>query len=168
MGALAAVIFDFDGVIADCRTGTILPGAAEFVRHAATAVPLAIASGATTREIESLLGEHGLVGLFQAIVGADQTARSKPSPDPFLEALHRIASKGTPPVPARTVAIDDSVWGLVAARTAGLRCVGVGAGDRVADLRPHAELVIAGLHTLTLDTLDNLVGATGRDSSHAR
>jgi beta-phosphoglucomutase-like phosphatase (HAD superfamily) len=160
MPALAAIVFDFDGVIADCRRGVLLPGAAAFVRTAARAVPVAIASGAVTSEIVDLLGRNNLVAVFSAIVGADQTARSKPSPDPFLEALHQIEAAGHPVHASWSVAIDDSVWGLVAARTAGLRCVGIGGADRYAALAPHAELIVGGLHELTLDTLGNLVRAS--------
>ena len=161
MRRLAAIIFDFDGVIADCRIGALLPGAADFVRAAASLVPIGIASGAHTREIESLLHDHGLDGVMTAVVGIDQAARSKPSPDPYLEALHRIVATGRLAEPGDTVAIDDSLWGLVSASTAGLCCVGVAATpDRRHELSPHARLVVPGLHALTLDTLDTLIRTT--------
>lgn len=156
---LEAIVFDFDGVLFDCRRSLILPGAAQFVRQAAAAVPVAIASGAMTEDIETQLAAHGLDGLFTAIVGADQTARSKPSPDPFLEALHRLRAAGHRIDAARTVAIDDSLWGLVAARTAGLRVVGVADATRRVNLAAHAELVVPSLEAVTLDTLDTLVSA---------
>ena len=159
MHSVAAIIFDFDGVVADCHRHTLLPGAAAFVALAAQAVPIAIASGAMTSEIQGLLAEHGLDHAFTAIVGADQTARSKPSPDPYLEALHRIAAAGHRVDAWRTVAIDDSVWGLVAARTARLRAVGVARDERRSELAPYAELVVPGLDGLTLATLDTLVRA---------
>jgi beta-phosphoglucomutase len=157
MRALSAIIFDFDGVVADCQRGTLIPGAAAFVRAAAREVPIGIASGAMTHEIEELLQAHHLRDAFVAVVGVDQTARGKPSPDPYLEALHQLGAAGHRIDPARTVAIDDSVGGLVAARTAHLRCVGVARADRRDQLAPHAELVVSGLDHLTLDTLDTLV-----------
>lgn len=157
MAGLDAIVLDFDGVIANCRDAVLLPGAAAFVREAAARVPLGIASGAVTRDIEQLLDRHRLRSAFVAIVGADQTRRSKPAPDPFLEALHRIAAAGHRVEPAHVVAIDDSVWGLVAARTAQLRCVAVADGRRAAELTPHADLVVSGLDALTLDMLATLV-----------
>lgn len=157
MRTLSAVIFDFDGVIADCQRSVLLPGAEQFVRAVARVVPIGIASGAHTHEIEALLDEYGLRAEFTAVIGIDQSLRSKPSPDPFLETLHRFTAAGHAVDPTRTVAIDDSVWGLVAARTARLRCVGVAAADRREELAPHAELVVSGLDALTLDTLDTLV-----------
>jgi beta-phosphoglucomutase-like phosphatase (HAD superfamily) len=163
MRALAAIIFDFDGVVADCRHGVLLPGAADFVRAAARRVPLGIASGAMTREIDEILDAHGLREIFAAVVGVDRSPRSKPSPDPYLAALRGIASLGHVVDPDRTVAIDDSVWGLVAARAARMRSVGIARGDRCAELAPHADLVVAGLDALSLDTLDTLVQEPGKD-----
>ena len=160
MAALSAIVLDFDGVIADCRRGTLLPGAAEFVRSAARVVPLAIASGATTRQIVELLDSEDLTGCFAAIIGVDQTLRTKPSPDPFLEAMHRMTGEAGAIEASHSVGIDDSVAGLIAARTAGLHCVGIADAARASDLAPHAELIVAGLHTLSLDMLDTLVRGT--------
>lgn len=157
MRHLEAIVFDFDGVIADCQNGVLLPRAAQFVHEAAGQCPLGIASGAVTREIEGLLDQYNLRDAFAAIVGADQAPRSKPAPDPYLEALHRIERAGHRVTPARSVAIDDSVWGLVAARTAQLRCVGVRPPGRTTNLAPHAELIVSGLDELTLDMLVTLV-----------
>ena len=139
------------------RGEMLFPGAAGFIRDAAAAVPIAIASGALTPEIEEILERAGLRELFLAVVGADQTARSKPSPDPYLEAVHRIRAAGHAIDPSRTVAIEDTMWGLVSARTARLRCVAVTNTCRAEELAPHAELVVSGLSALSLDALDTLV-----------
>lgn len=140
----------------------LFPGATDFIRLASAEVPIAIASGALTHEIHEILDRVSLRGAFTAIVGADQTSRSKPSPDPYLEAVRRIAAAGHQVAPARTVAIEDSVWGLVSARTAGLRCVAVTTTYEAGELQPHAELVVAGLHALTLDALVTLVEEPAR------
>jgi beta-phosphoglucomutase-like phosphatase (HAD superfamily) len=135
----------------------LFPGAADFIRSAAAVVPIAIASGALTHEIEHVLEKTGLRTLFPVIVGADQTERSKPNPDPYLTAFARLrAHSGQDLVPWRSVAIEDSKWGLVSARAADLRCVAVTNTYSAAELRPDAELVVAGLHTLTIAALDAL------------
>jgi beta-phosphoglucomutase-like phosphatase (HAD superfamily) len=139
------------------RGQMLFPGAEQFLRAAAAEVPIAVASGALTHEIEEILGRAGLRALFTTVVGADQTARSKPSPDPYLEAFSRITAAGHAVEPWRTVAIEDSVGGLVSAGTARLRCVAVTNTCRAEELAPHAELVVSGLDALTLDTLDRLV-----------
>jgi beta-phosphoglucomutase len=138
------------------RGEMIFKGAADFIRAAHAAVPTAIASGALTHEIEDVLDRAGLRQQFLTIVGADQCARTKPSPDPYLEAVHRLRVAGHDVDSARTVAIEDSVWGLVSARTAGLRTVAVANTYGHDELTAHAELVVAGLHVLTLEALDRL------------
>ena len=135
----------------------LFPGAADFIRAAAAAVPIAIASGALTHEIEEVLERAGLRPLFPVIVGADQTEHSKPHPDPYNAAFDRLRShSGRDLLAQRTVAIEDSRWGLVSARAAGLRCVAVTNTYSEAELRADAELVVPGLNTLTLDALDAL------------
>ncbi|HYE87693.1 MAG TPA: HAD family phosphatase [Vicinamibacterales bacterium] len=136
----------------------LFPGAASFIRAAAAAdVPIAIASGALTHEIEDVLDRAGLLPLFPVIVGADQTERSKPHPDPYQTAFARLrAHCGRDLTAWRSVAIEDSRWGLVSARGADLRCVAVTNTYSEAELRADAELVVAGLHALTLDALDAL------------
>jgi len=135
----------------------LFPGAADFIRTAAAAVPIAIASGALTHEIEEVLDRAGLRSLFKAIVGADQTERSKPHPEPYQTAFDRLRLlTGRDLIPWRSVAIEDSRWGLASARAADLRCVAVTNTYKADELRPDAELVVAGLHALTLDALDTL------------
>ena len=135
----------------------LFPGAADFIRTAAAAVPIAIASGALTHEIEEILDRAGLRSLFKAIVGADQTERSKPHPEPYQTAFERLRLlTGRDLIPWRSVAIEDSRWGLASARAADLRCVAVTNTYKADELRPDAELVVAGLHALTLDALDTL------------
>jgi beta-phosphoglucomutase len=135
----------------------LFPGAADFIRAAAAAVPIAIASGALTHEIEDVLERAGLRSLFPIIVGADQTERSKPDPEPYQTAFMRLRSlTGRDLQPRRSVAIEDSKWGLVSARGADLRCVAVTNTYSAAELRDDAELVVSGLNTLTLEALDDL------------
>jgi beta-phosphoglucomutase len=136
----------------------LFPGAADFIRAAvAAAVPIAIASGALTHEIEDVLERAGLLPLFPVIVGADQTEHSKPHPEPYQAAFARLrAHTGRDLMARRTVAIEDSRWGLVSARDAELRCVAVTNTYSEAELRADAELVVAGLHSLTLEALDAL------------
>jgi beta-phosphoglucomutase len=135
----------------------LFPGAADFIRTAAATVPIAIASGALTHEIEEILERADLRSLFPVIVGADQTERSKPHPEPYQTAFDRLRLlTGRDLIPWRSVAIEDSRWGLLSARGAELRCVAVTNTYSAAELRPDAELVVAGLHQLTLAALDSL------------
>jgi HAD superfamily hydrolase (TIGR01509 family) len=139
------------------QAGSVLfPGAAAFIRQAAAAVPIAIASGALRHEIDEILEPAGLAGLFQTIVASGDTPQSKPSPAPYLLAFERLRQSTGCDLQARgCVAIEDSRWGLESARGAGLRCVGVTNSYPPAQLG-DVELVVSGLDALTLEQLEEL------------
>jgi HAD superfamily hydrolase (TIGR01509 family) len=143
--------------------GSVLfPGAVEFIREAADAVPIAIASGALRHEIEEILHAAGIAPLFRTIVASGDTLESKPSPAPYQLAFeHLRAETGEALDPRRIVAIEDSRWGLESARGAGLRCVAV-TNSYPADELTGAELVVSGLKDLTLDALDRLCAGARR------
>jgi beta-phosphoglucomutase len=134
----------------------LFPGAADFIRASAASVPIAIASGALPHEIREIVGAAGLLDRFSVIVGSGDTPESKPSPQPYLLAFAQLRTlSGRDLDPARTVAIEDSRWGLASARRAGLRCVGVTTSYPAHEL-PGAELTVSGLADLTLEMLDAL------------
>ena len=138
----------------------LFPGAADFIRAAATEVPLAIASGAMRHEILDIVDGAGLGHLFVAIVAAGDTPESKPSPAPYVLAFERLRQHtGRDLDRQRCVAVEDSRWGLESALGAGLRCVGV-TNSYSADELGHAELVVGGLDVLTLSELDRLCAKT--------
>jgi beta-phosphoglucomutase len=143
------------------RAGEVLfPGAAAFIRQAAAAVPVAIASGAQRHEIEEILEATGLLRSFSIIVAAGETVRGKPFPDPYARAFQLLNEAKGGLSKNRCVAIEDSRWGLESARTAGLRCVGVTNSYPASEL-PGADLVVDGLKVLTLPMLDELITTGG-------
>jgi beta-phosphoglucomutase-like phosphatase (HAD superfamily) len=120
MARRKAVIFE--DVLA---TVAFFPGVPELVRRLASEVPLAIASGARREEIEAILQAGGLRDPFRAIVGADDVARGKPDPEPYLTAAERLRPHAPGLRAEDCVAFEDSVPGILAARTAGMKVVAV-------------------------------------------
>jgi beta-phosphoglucomutase len=134
----------------------LFPGAASAVRRASAAMPIAIASGARVEEIRRVLDREQLADCFTAVVAAEDTAVSKPAPDPYLRAVALLAPAFGGRLDAfECVAIEDSHWGLESARAAGLRTVAVTHTYEAADLR-SADLVIASLDELDLNALARL------------
>ncbi|HRJ72128.1 MAG TPA: HAD family phosphatase [Terrimicrobiaceae bacterium] len=81
-------------------------------------LPLAIASGGHREMVEATLRAINIIGMFDAIVCAEDCERGKPFPDPFLEAARRIN------VPAEDCLVfEDSPTGVEAAKAAGMRYV---------------------------------------------
>jgi len=136
----------------------LFPGAADAIRRAAAAMPLAIASGALGPEIRRILNRADLTRHFAAIVSAEDTPASKPAPDPYIRAVELLREQISGPSlqPSECIAIEDSRWGLESARAAGLRTVGVTNSYDAAELG-LADLVIGSLTDLNLDDLRRLV-----------
>jgi HAD superfamily hydrolase (TIGR01509 family) len=142
------------------QSGAVLfPGAIEFIREAAAAVPIGIASGAQRHEIVEIISGAGIADLFATVVASGDTPESKPSPGPYQLAFERLcAAAGQRLDPRRSVAIEDSRWGLESAQGAGLRLVGVTTSYPAHELG-GAELIVSGLDELTLSALDRLCSA---------
>lgn len=112
---------------------------------------LAIASGAFRSEIESILdGQPGLRESFATIVSADDHVAGKPSPEPYLEALRQLEIEA-----GSAVAVEDSPWGLAAAREAGLRTIALTTSYDASVLT--ADRVIASIADLTVDIVTSVV-----------
>ncbi|MFY9611735.1 MAG: HAD family phosphatase [Blastocatellia bacterium] len=134
----------------------LFPGAVGLIRRASERFVLAVASGALTREVELILRTAGVSECFNAIVGAEDVARSKPHPDPFLEALKRINAGSAAQIwPSECLVIEDSIHGIQAARAAGMRCLAVTNSYR-REMFAEAERVVATLEDLPLGQLELL------------
>ena len=94
--------------------------------------PTCVASSSTHERLRFTLGRTGLLERFDGrIFSAADVANGKPAPDLFL---HAAASLGADP--ARCAVVEDSVYGVQAARAAGMRAYGYAGGltahDRLA------------------------------------
>jgi len=99
----------------------VLPGVRERIAEARAAdLKLAVASSSERSWVEGLLGKHYLLGVFDAIVCADDVTQTKPAPDLYLEALRRIEVH-----PTEAIALEDSEHGAAAARAAGMYVIAV-------------------------------------------
>jgi HAD superfamily hydrolase (TIGR01509 family) len=136
----------------------LFPGAADTIRRAAAAVPLAIASGALGAEIRRVLDGADLTRYFGAIVAAGDTRVSKPAPDPYQRAVALLSEAiGEPTLPAADcVAVEDSRWGIASARAAGLRTVGITSSYGPDEL-VEADIVIGSIRDLDLASLQRLL-----------
>jgi beta-phosphoglucomutase len=150
------------------RQSLLFPGAAACIRMFAARVPLAIASGALEPEIASVLAHAGLTGCFEAIASASDGVRGKPAPDLYLLAIVKLRERlkgGTSAAllnAASCVAIEDSHWGLEAARRAGLKRVAVTHTYSASELT-SADLIVDRLSDLTVSNVEEIL----RDNGHA-
>ena len=115
-----------------------VPGAIEFVRWARTRFRLALATSATARNRAEALKLLGIADCLEAVVDAATSHRPKPDPEIFLIAMSKLGLKA----PDCWV-IEDSVYGLRAAKAAGCVAVGITTTfDRATLSQAGADLAI--------------------------
>lgn len=96
-----------------------VPGIEKFVEKLhSMKMKKAIASGSRRRVIETITKRMGLINYFDTIIGAEDTQKKKPHPEPFLLAAERIKIK-----PENCLVLEDSPNGFQAAKSAGIPCV---------------------------------------------
>ena len=104
----------------------IFPGVLEFLETIQGKFHTAIGSGALTGEINLILGSKNLSEFFDFVIGADDTENPKPSPEVYLKCLERlIRDYDSTITAAQCVVFEDSPHGVLAAKRAGMRCVGI-------------------------------------------
>lgn len=138
----------FEGLIGS--GATLYPHVAVCIATLAATFPLAVASGSFREEIERVLDGAGLRQHFSAIVGAADAPRSKPHPAPYLEAARRLNAH-----PSNCVAIEDSMWGLDSARSAGMHTIAITNSYPAEQLT--ADLIVSGAHEITPQVIESLL-----------
>ena len=126
------------------------PGILEYLEDArALGLKVAIVSSSTQDWINRHLARLERAEHFDAIVAADHdTARAKPAPTLYLEALDRLELG-----PEEAIAFEDSPNGIKAAKAAGIFCVAIPNGVTAALGFDEADLVVDSLADLPLRTL---------------
>lgn len=81
---------------------------------------LALASSSSDQAIQKMMEETGLEGYFSCVVSGKMFRESKPNPEIYL---HTLLSLGLPAKDC--VAVEDSTYGIQAAKAAGLQVVAV-------------------------------------------
>lgn len=81
---------------------------------------LAVASGSIPKFIDMILKKLDIKDRFSAIVSAIEVKNGKPAPDIFLYTAKKLKIH-----PKDCVVIEDGVNGMVAAREAGMKCIGL-------------------------------------------
>lgn len=126
-----------------------LPGVLNWLQRLADAgVPCGIGSSTARANIDLSISLIGCAPFFRSIVSAEDVMRGKPAPDIFLNVALRLDVP-----PERCVVFEDAIFGLQAARSAGMRCVAVTTTHPVDLLAPHADRVVRRLDELSIDEL---------------
>lgn len=119
-------------------------------------IPMAICSGALLSEIELLLDDANLRQYFETIVSAEHVRKGKPHPEGFLRALKRLNKNRKKQISAnQCIVIEDSLWGLQAAKAAKMHAIAV-TNSYDAEQLQLAEKIVDKLSDLSIDDLRQL------------
>jgi len=138
---------------ASARELKLVPGFTEFLLQLdSAALPSAVATSGSRSRVEQTLETLNLCKCFRTIVTGNDVERGKPAPDLFLLAAQALRIN-----PNRILVCEDAVAGVLAAKTAGMKCVGIAANGRESLLKQAgADLVVKDFVHTNLDDVRRL------------
>ena len=105
--------------IARLNKNDILPGVVNFVKLLkANGIKVAVASASASSH--NVAKRFGLYDLFDKFVDGKDNREAKPNPDIFLYTAKLLGA-----TPDECVVFEDSINGVLGAKNAGMRCVGI-------------------------------------------
>jgi beta-phosphoglucomutase family hydrolase len=144
------IVLEKEDIFRRKATGNIkpFPGAVKLLNSLKKGnFKLGLASSAPKENIDLVLSELDLAGIFDCIVSGQEVSESKPSPQIYL-----LAAKKLEALPNDCVVIEDSPLGVKSAKNAGMKCVGITNTHPRRKLR-EADLVVDSLENVDLITL---------------
>ncbi len=94
--------------------------------------PIALATSGSRDTADFVLELTGLKQYFRAIITASDVTKGKPNPEIYLKAARSLDVS-----PGDCLGIEDSIFGIQAVKSAGMKCIGV------ATTFPRQELALA-------------------------
>lgn len=131
----------------------LVPGLLEFLQQLdAVTIPSAVASSGSRARVEQALKAFNIHNRFRAVITAEDVARGKPDPALFLLAAQALQLE-----PKRILVCEDAVAGVVAAKSAGMKCLGIAADGRETILKQAgADMVVSDFSQANLDDVRRL------------
>jgi beta-phosphoglucomutase len=120
----------------------LFPGARELLEALQGKVKLGLASMNNRVVIEHMVKYFELDACFLYVLTGDQVSHSKPNPEIFLKTAQALKT-----IPYQCVVLEDSVFGVQAAKAGGMGCVAVTTGvyseEELSQKRP--DLIVGSL-----------------------
>jgi putative hydrolase of the HAD superfamily len=102
---------------------SLFDGAAELLENLQGRTKIALATMSNRKVVDKLLSEKRIREYFDVVVSADEIVKPKPDPEVFLVSAAKLGVK-----PEDCVVVEDSVFGVRAAKAAKMMCVAVSSG----------------------------------------
>lgn len=146
----------FQQEVADVQ---IVAGLVTFLEDLEAAqLALSIASSGSRSRVEFLLRRLGLEKHFRVVVTGDQVERGKPDPALFFKVARDLRL-----LPSELTVFEDALSGVIAAKAAGMACVGITQPDRASILvNAGADHVASDFRSLSYSKLQEILGSSAR------
>lgn len=112
---------------------------------------LGLASSNNERSVEAIKNKFGLAEYIDVFVHGEAVTKGKPHPDIFLTAAKQMGL-----APGDCLVIEDSRNGVLAAKAAGMKCVGFQNKNSKGQDLSEADLIVGSYQELTLESLKSL------------
>ena len=112
---------------------------------------LALATSSYPRDARAVLAVLGFDTFFSCIVAKGDVEHVKPHPDAFLRAAEKMRVE-----PAQCIVIEDAEKGILAAHSAGMKCIAVPNEHTADNDFSKATLVVDSLERVDCDMIDRL------------
>jgi beta-phosphoglucomutase len=137
----------------------IFPGVIDFVKRLYGKYPISIGSGALKHEIEFILESIGIRHEFSIIVSGDEIENCKPAPDVYIRVLQLInqldSLKSETVYPYECLVIEDSIAGITAARSTGMKCLAI-TNSYPAEKLFEADMIVNSLEAVNIENIEKL------------
>ncbi len=110
-----------------------------------------VASSATRPTVDKVLEHFHLEKYFKYRIGGDEVSKSKPEPEIFIKAAQQSGSDMK-----KCLVIEDSSNGVIAAKAAGMFCVGYASSHTGIQDLSMADLVVQNLYEITPEAISLL------------
>ena len=105
------------------KSVTLFEGATDLLDALYSGVKIALASMSSRPVIDKLLAEKQIKKYFDAVVTATEISKPKPDPEIFLVAATKLNLP-----PQHCIVIEDSIFGVKAAKKAKMKCIAIPSG----------------------------------------
>ena len=102
---------------------SLFDGAIELLEELQGRIKIALATMSSRKVVGKLLSEKRIEGYFDVVVTVDEIVSPKPDPEVFLVSAARLGVK-----PEDCVVVEDSIFGVRAAKEADMKCIAVSSG----------------------------------------
>lgn len=105
------------------QTVNLFEGAVDLLHALHGRITMALASMSNRKVVDKLLNEKAVRKYFDVVITADEVLQQKPNPEVFLNCAKKLRFP-----PEECVVVEDSIFGVKAAKEAEMKCIAIPSG----------------------------------------